>query len=115
MQGTQSGRGPIMRLFQVRARKGCVEDLLRKFDTTSADVVRDEPGNEGYFFGDSVSAEDDVVVFASFWTDLEAVKTRFGADWEESFLPPGYAELIEEHTLLHIDVGAGWHVRLDRS
>lgn len=106
------GGGPILRLFEVRAKPGCAETLREKFATTSADVVRDEPGSEGYFFGQGVSADDDLVVFASIWSDLDAVKRRFGEAWRSSFLPEGYEALIEECAVRHIDLSAGWHVRL---
>ena len=113
MQSRDIQSGPILRLFQVKAKPGCRDELMRKFATTSADVVRGEPGNEGYFFGQGVAADEGVVVFASIWTDLDAVKTRFGEDWEGSFLPPGYDALIEECSIRHIDLSSGWHVRLD--
>ena len=111
MTATDADTGRIMRLFQVRAKPGCRDQLLRKFETTSADVVRNEPGNQGYFFGQSAEGTEDIVLFASFWDDLDAVKRRFGDDWQSSYLPPGYDELIEECSLCHIDLAAGWHVR----
>ena len=75
--------------------------LAKKFAMTSVDVVRNQPGNQGHFFGKSVSDEDDVFLFVSVWRDLNAVKTRFGDDWESSFLPPGYSDLIEECSVKH--------------
>ena len=110
MTDEPSKRGPILRLFQVRAKPGCAAELVRKFGVTSADVVRGHPGNLGYFFGQGAEADEDYVVFTSVWSDLDAVKARFGDTWTESFLPPGYEDLIEEHSIRHIDVGAGWHV-----
>lgn len=103
---------PIMRLFEVRAKPGCAEELMQKFATTSAEVVQGEPGNAGYFFGQGVEVDGDTVMFASFWEDLDAVKARFGAAWQQSFLPPGYEALIETCSVRHIDLGSGWHVRL---
>jgi hypothetical protein len=102
--------GPILRLFQVHAKPGCAAELIRKFGVTSAEVVRGHPGNQGYFFGHGVDADEDYVVFTSVWRDLDAVKARFGDTWQESFLPPGYEDLIEECSIRHIDVGVGWHV-----
>ncbi|MDJ0827378.1 MAG: hypothetical protein QNJ16_17945 [Rhodobacter sp.] len=102
-----------MRLFQVRAKPGCAETLLRNFETTSADVVRNEAGNKGYFFGGGIPDHDGFVVFASIWRDLDAVKDRFGEDWQSSFLPPGYEDLIDECSVRHIDLSAGWHVNLN--
>ena len=104
--------GPVLRIFEVTAKPGCVETLLEKFATTSAAVVADEPGNAGYFFGRCVqpATDADSMMFVSLWTDLDAVKARFGADWQESFLPEGYDDLIERHSLRHIDASGGWHI-----
>ncbi len=113
MQPQSSRRGPIMRLFQVRAKQGRAPELLEKFATTSAQVVDGEPGNEGYFFGRGVASDNDLVVFASIWSDMEAVKSRFGESWRESFLPPGYEALIDECSVRHIDLSSGWHVDKD--
>ena len=112
MKGQTSEQGPILRLFQVRARPGCVEELMQKFATTSADVVREVPGNEGYFFGRGVEIDGEFLVFASFWRDLDAVKERFGGEWQSSYLPPGYDPLIEECSIRHLDLSSGWHVNV---
>ncbi|MGA9412778.1 MAG: antibiotic biosynthesis monooxygenase family protein [Roseobacter sp.] len=114
MNDEQPNSGPILRLFQVRAKPGCAAELIRKFRVTSAEVVRGYPGNLGYFFGHGVDSDEDYVAFTSVWNDLEAVKARFGHTWEQSFLPPGYEDLIEEHSIRHIDVGAGWHVEIPK-
>lgn len=107
MQSNETG--PILRLFEVRTKQGCADQLLRNFATTSADVVRGEPGNAGYFFGNEVSVQSDVVIFASLWTSLDAVKQRFGDVWQQSFLPEGYEDLIEECSIRHFDLTGGWH------
>ncbi len=111
MEGSRTRQGPIMRLFQVKVKEGRADALLAMFATTSADVVRREPGNEGYFFGKGVAVDDDKLVFASFWNDLEAVKQRFGEDWQMSYLPEGYEDLIEECSVHHIDLSDGWFVK----
>ena len=72
--------GSILRVFEARAKPGCADSLAKKFATTSVDVVRNQPGNQGHFFGKSVSEEDDVFLFVSVWRDLNVVKTRFGDD-----------------------------------
>ena len=112
MQRDEGDNGPVLRLFEVRAKPGCADDLMRKFATTSADVVRDTRGNEGYYFGRGTGGDEDVVFFASVWTDMDAVGERFGADWQSSFLPPGYDDLIEQHSVRHFDLSGGWHVKL---
>ena len=105
-----SGTGPVLRLFEVKARNGQAEALLQKFSTTSADVVRNQLGNRGYFFGQGMFNDAGRLVFASLWKDLNAIKQRFGEDWQASFLPEGYEDMIEEHSLRHIDLSGGWFV-----
>jgi len=51
--------GSILRVFEARAKPSCADSLAKKFATTSVDVVRNEPGNQGHFFGKSVSDEDE--------------------------------------------------------
>ena len=43
--------------------------------------------------------------------DLDAVKAHFGEDWQSSYLPSGYEELIDACSVRHVDLGAGWHVQ----
>ncbi len=88
------GDGPILRVFDVQTKPGCAGTLLEKFAVTSAAVVEGEPGNKGYFFGQGVEGDSDTVMFVSVWDNMDAVKARFGADWQVSFLPPGYEDLI---------------------
>lgn len=114
MNDEKPNSGPILRLFQVRAKPGCAAELVQKFRVTSAEVVRGYAGNMGCFFGQGVDTDEDYVAFTSVWSNLEAVKARFGETWKESFLPPGYEDLIEEHSIRHIDVGAGWHVEIPK-
>ena len=115
MTNEKPGTGPVMRLFEVKVRDGHAEALLQKFSTTSADVVRDEPGNQGYFFGQNMFTDEGRLVFASLWKDMNAVKRRFGEDWQASFLPEGYEDMIEEHSIRHIDLSKGWFVGDDAS
>lgn len=112
MDDAKEPAGPILRLFEVRAKPGCGDALLRKFATTSAEVVRGQPGNAGYFFGRGCEADADDVMFVSIWKDLDAVKARFGAAWQAALLPPGYGALIHAWSLRHIDVRSGWCVDL---
>ena len=103
--------GPLLRIFEVRARPGCASRLLENFDTTSAGVVRGKPGNQGYYFGRCVQGGEDTVMFVSVWDDLDAVKAHFGDDWQNSHMPAGYEDLIEECSVRHFDMTAGWHVQ----
>lgn len=49
-------------------------------------------------------------LFASVWRDLDAVKARFGDDWESSFLPDGNEALINTCSVRHVDLSGGWHL-----
>jgi heme-degrading monooxygenase HmoA len=80
MSDKKTFSGSIVRVFEARTKPGCADSLVKKFATTSVDVVRNQPGNQGHFFGKSVSEEDDVFLFVSVWRDLNVVKTRFGDD-----------------------------------
>ena len=61
--------------------------------------------------GQEIEAGDgNVVVFASMWENMDAIKARFGEDWQQSYLPPGYEDLIEECSVRHFDLASGWHV-----
>jgi quinol monooxygenase YgiN len=111
MQTDAPQSGPVLRYFEARAKPGQAETLKAKFLSVSADVVRDQPGNLGYFLGRSVVDDTDVVVFASVWADLNAIKARFGAAWRSSYMPDGYDALIDACSVRHIDLGGGWHVR----
>ncbi|MEM7068307.1 MAG: antibiotic biosynthesis monooxygenase [Pseudomonadota bacterium] len=105
-------RGPVLRVFEVKTKPGCREKLMANFATTSADVVQNEPGNAGYFFGKCIQGGEDEVVFVSVWQSLDAVKKRFGADWQVSFMPEGYENLIEECSIKHFDMSDGWQVNV---
>lgn len=110
MQNSKASNGPILRLFEARPKPGRADELAQKFASVSVDVVRNKPGNEGYFFGRSVAEGKEVFVFASVWTDLSAVQERFGPDWQCSYLPECYADLIEDCTVRHFDLASGWHL-----
>jgi quinol monooxygenase YgiN len=110
METNASTVGPVLRLFEARAKPGSADKLAKKFETTSASVVRDEPGNKGYFFARSTADEGQTLLFASLWIDMDAVKARFGVNWKSSHLPDGYAELIDECSVRHFNLASGWHV-----
>ena len=94
----------ILRIFDVRAKVGKAELLKHKLSGTSISVVMGKPGNLGYLFGEDKSSDGNDLVFISVWTDLQAVKDHFGKDWEQSYLPEGYEELIESCSIRHIAV-----------
>ena len=94
----------ILRIFEVRAKSGAAELLKEKLSDTSVAVVKGKPGNLGFFFGKTKSFSDENdLVFISVWKDMESIKSIFGKDWEESYLPEGYDELIESCSVKHIE------------
>ena len=103
-------KGPLLRVFEVHTKKGCADTLLANFATTSVDVVEGHPGNRGHFFGRCVQGGEDRVMFVSLWEDLDAVKARFGDDWQVSYMPEGYEDLIEDCSVCHFDMSEGWSV-----
>ena len=93
----------IMRIFEVRAKPGKCGLLKQKLSDTSISVVKDKPGSLGYFFGENLSFDENDLVFISVWKDLESIKALFGKNWEESFLPEGYEEIIESCSIKHVE------------
>ena len=64
-------------------------------------VVQGQPGFLGYLVAGPANESQHEFIFASIWTDADALKARFGQEWRDSLLPPGYAELIEECSVEH--------------
>lgn len=92
---------PILRIFTARAKPGCERALAQKLASTSVDVVQNEPGFLGYLSGGPATSGGRNFVFASVWRDVDALKARFGKQWRDSYLPSGYAEVIEECAVEH--------------
>ena len=42
--------------------------------------------------------------FISLWSNFLALKDVFGDSWRESHLPPGYVDIIEEHSIEHYEL-----------
>ena len=93
----------ILRIFEVRAKPGKAKLLQQKLSATSVAVVDGKPGNLGYFFGVNLSTDGNDLIFISVWKDLDSVKARFGDEWEQSFLPEGYEEIIESCSIKHVE------------
>ena len=96
-------RKSILRVFDVRAKPGKASVLKQKLSDTSVSVVKGKPGNLGYFFGESISTDGKDLVFISVWDNLDSVKSHFGEEWEKSYLPEGYDEIIENCSIRHIE------------
>jgi quinol monooxygenase YgiN len=92
---------PIARVFRATAAPGCRDELLRRFHSSSADLVNSKAGCLGYRILDPVDPLASEVVFESIWQDLDAVKEAFGDAWRESYLPEGYAALMTAYSVQH--------------
>ncbi len=95
---------PIVRVFKARARVGKAKELAEKLARTSPAVVRDKAGFVGYLAGGPAQPDGREFLFISIWRHFFAVKDVFGDSWRESYLPSGYAELIEEHSVEHYEL-----------
>ena len=58
--------------------------------------------------GQGIAVDEDTALFASYWASLDAIKHRFGDEWQEPFLPDGYEDLIEDCSVQHFNIGEGW-------
>ena len=66
---------PIARVFRATAARGCRDELLQRFHSSSADLVNS-------IILEPVDASAPEVVFESIWRDLDAVKVAFGDAWQ---------------------------------
>ena len=96
-------RKSILRVFEVKAKPGSAGLLKQKLSEISVSVVKGKPGNLGYFFGENISSDGNDFVFISVWKDLESIKSHFGKDWEQSYLPDGYINMIDSCSIKHIE------------
>ena len=92
---------PILRLFKARALPGRQAELGAKLATVSADLVRAQPGFLGYVAAGPAAHGARDFAFISLWSSFSAMKALFGESWRVSLLPPGYAALIESHSVEH--------------
>jgi hypothetical protein len=95
---------PIVRVFRARAKPGKEKELAEKLSKTSPTVVKGKPGFLGYFAGGPAKSGSRDFFFISMWRHFLALKEAFGDSWRDSHLPPGYAEIIEEHSIEHYEL-----------
>ena len=95
---------PIVRVFRARAKPGKEKELAEKLSKTSPTVVKDKPGFLGYFAGGPAKSGSRDFFFITLWRHFPALKGVFGDSWRDSHLPPGYAEIIEEHSIEHYEL-----------
>jgi quinol monooxygenase YgiN len=103
MAGHNSSR-PIARVFRATAAPSCRDELLRRFQSSSAALVNSKAGCLHYRILEPVDASAPEVVFESIWRDLDAVKLAFGDAWQQSYLPEGYAALMTTYSVHHFFV-----------
>ena len=79
---------PIIRVFRAHARQGCKRALADKLATSSVQVVQGQPGFLGYLVAGPANESQHEFIFASIWTDADALKARFGHDGATHCCPP---------------------------
>jgi hypothetical protein len=95
---------PIVRVFKARARVGKEKELAEKLANTSPTVVSGKAGFLGYLAGGPAQPDRRDFFFMTMWRHFLALKEVFGDSWRESHLPPGYAEIIEDHSIDHYEL-----------
>ena len=101
--GHNSSR-PIARVFRAIAAPGCRDQLLRRFQSSSAVLVNSKAGCLRHRILEPVDATASELVFESIWRDLDAIKVAFGDTWQQSYLPEGYAALMTTYSVHHFFV-----------
>jgi len=96
-----------MRVFKARAVAGKEAELAKKLATTSVGVVSGQAGFVGHLAGRPAETTSRDFVFITLWKDFGALNAVFGDGWRESFLPPVYAEIIDEHSIEHYELAHG--------
>jgi quinol monooxygenase YgiN len=91
----------IARVFRATAAPGCRDELLRRFQSSSAALVNSKAGCLGYRILEPIDASALEVAFESIWRDLDAVKLAFGDAWQRSYLPEGYSALMTAYSVQH--------------
>ena len=83
----------VARVFRATAAPGCRDELLQRFQSSSAALVSSKVGCVKYRILEPVDASASEVVFESIWRDLDAVKVAFGDAWQRPHLPEGTPHL----------------------
>ena len=95
----------LARVFRATPKSGATEELLRRFETSSAELVKSKQGIIGYrIYKSADDGSSREVIFESLWKDLNSIRQAFGPTWRESFLPEGYRELIDTCSVAHYEV-----------
>jgi quinol monooxygenase YgiN len=92
---------PIARVFRATAAPGRRDELVQRFHSSSAALVRSKGGCLKYRILEPIDASAPEVVFESIWRDLDAVKVAFGDAWQQSHLPEGYSTLMTAYSVHH--------------
>ena len=92
---------PIARVFRATAAPGRRDELLQRFHSSSAALVKSKVGCLKYRILEPVDASTPEIIFESVWRGLDAVKVAFGDAWQQSHLPEGYAALMTACSVHH--------------
>jgi hypothetical protein len=99
-----AGMRGLARVFRATPRTGAKQELIAKFEISSADLVKSKLGLLAYSIYEPADRDNAGVIFESVWRDLEDVKRAFGEHWREPHLPDGYAAIIDRCSVEHYEV-----------
>src|SRR5262249_20853028 len=104
----------IIRVFCARLKPGMWAAYERLCREKSAPAMQAVSGFLTYHIGLPRADRPDDFVFVSLWEDFASVQTFAGKHWQEAFILPGEADLLEEVAVRHFDESyqsliAMWH------
>lgn len=93
----------IIRVFRARLKPGMREAYERLCREKTIPLMGGAPGNLAVHMGRPADQRSDDFVFVSVWKDLASLRAFVGERWDEAFILPGEADLLEEATVQHYD------------
>ena len=93
----------IMRIFQVTARQGKVEDFSKLFHETAIPLMKGTDGIVQVLPGAPRPDSPREFSFVMVWRDLASLKAFVGDDYQSPHIDPAEAELVEARSIKHYE------------
>ena len=108
----------IIRIFAARLKRGKRDEYERLCRAAALPLMREQPG---FLSGRIASVRDERpndFVLLSLWQDVPSIQAFVGEHWQEAFILPGEADLLDEVSVRHFDESfdslvAMWHAMAD--
>jgi len=97
------GRSMIMRIFQVTARQGKVEDFSKLFHETAIPLMKGTDGIVQVLPGAPRPDSPREFSFVMVWRDFASLKAFVGDDYQSPHIDPAEAELVEARSIKHYE------------